>query len=176
MPSKPLAVGDRAPLFSLPSGDGETVSLKDYLGRNVILYFYPKDNTSGCTRQACDFRDASKHLKTTGAVVLGISPDSPASHEKFATKFELPFPLLADVDHKVAESYGVWAEKSMYGRKYFGIERSTFLIDPQGRLAAVWRKVKVPGHVDEVLQQLSGEGAVPEEKKKTARTAAKKKS
>jgi peroxiredoxin Q/BCP len=153
--AKTLNVGDRAPAFALTAGDGSTVRLKDFAGRNVLLYFYPKDNTSGCTKQACDFRDAAPDFSKLDAAILGVSPDSSASHEKFAAKFDLSFPLLSDPDHKVAEAYGVWAEKSMYGRKYFGIERSTFLIGPDGRIAAVWRKVKVPGHVEEVARALS---------------------
>jgi peroxiredoxin Q/BCP len=165
-------VGDKAPAFALSSGDGETIRLKDLAGKSVVLYFYPKDDTSGCTKEACDFRDSSAALKAAGAVVLGVSPDSVASHGKFAGKYDLSFPLLSDPDHKVAESYGVWAEKSMYGRKYFGIERSTFLIAPDGKLAAVWRKVKVPGHVDEVLAALTGGEPRPAVKPKTAKKKA----
>jgi peroxiredoxin Q/BCP len=150
----PLKVGDKAPEFSLQSGAGKTVQLKDFKGQPVILYFYPKDNTSGCTKQACDFRDTQPAIKKAGAVVLGISPDSVASHEKFAAKFELPFTLLADPDHAVAEKYGVWVQKSMYGRKYMGIERTTFLIDAKGKIAEIWSKVKVPGHVQAVVESL----------------------
>ncbi|QDT54305.1 Putative peroxiredoxin bcp [Caulifigura coniformis] len=153
--STALNVGDKAPEFSLQNGQGETVKLKDFRGQPVILYFYPKDNTSGCTKQACDFRDTQPAIKKAGAVVLGVSPDSVASHEKFATKFELPFTLLSDPEHAVAEKYGVWVEKSMYGRKYMGINRTTFLIDDKGRIAQIWSKVKVPGHVEAVVKSLS---------------------
>jgi thioredoxin-dependent peroxiredoxin len=152
--SKTLKVGDKAPEFSLENGDGTTVKLKDFKGKPVILYFYPKDNTSGCTKQACDFRDTQPAIRKAGAVVLGVSPDSVASHEKFAAKFELPFTLLSDPDHAVAEKYGVWVEKSMYGRKYMGIERTTFLIDEKGKVAEIWSKVKVPGHVETVVKAL----------------------
>jgi peroxiredoxin Q/BCP len=149
-----LTIGDKAPEFTLQSGSGETVKLRDFKGKPVILYFYPKDNTSGCTKQACDFRDMQPAIRKAGAVVLGVSPDSVASHEKFAAKFDLPFALLADPDHAVAEKYGVWVEKSMYGRKYMGIERTTFLIDGQGKIAEIWSKVKVPGHVSAVVEAL----------------------
>ncbi|MBX3442514.1 MAG: thioredoxin-dependent thiol peroxidase [Planctomyces sp.] len=151
-----VSAGDKAPAFALPTADGSIVRLKDFAGRPVVVYFYPKDNTSGCTQQACDFRDAAPRFADIDAVVLGISPDSASSHAKFAAKFGLPFQLLVDADHEVAEKYGAWAEKSMYGRKYFGIERSTFVIDGAGRIAAAWRKVKVPGHVAEVLATLKG--------------------
>ncbi|MFO1096127.1 MAG: thioredoxin-dependent thiol peroxidase [Planctomycetaceae bacterium] len=151
MPSPPQ-VGDTAPDFRLESGTGETITLKQFRGEdNVVLYFYPRDNTPGCTREACDFRDNSKALTKAGAVVLGVSPDTAASHEKFAAKFELPFRLLSDPEHAVAEKYGVWVEKSLYGRKSMGIQRATYLIDRRGKIAAVWPKVKVDGHVAEVL-------------------------
>jgi thioredoxin-dependent peroxiredoxin len=146
-----LAVGKKAPEFTLAGSNGEDVSLKDFKGKTVVLYFYPKDDTPGCTKEACDFRDALKKFTSKKAVVLGVSPDSLKSHDKFIDKFELPFTLLSDPDHAVAEKYGVWVEKSMYGRKYMGIERSTFVIDPEGKLKAEFRKVKVDGHVDEVL-------------------------
>lgn len=149
-----LEVGDRAPEFKAPSNTGKTISLKDFRGKKVVLYFYPKDNTSGCTKEACSFRDNMARLKRKGTVVLGVSPDSVASHERFAAKHELPFPLLSDPEHEVAESYGVWVEKSMYGRKYMGIQRATFVIDEKGKLSAVFPKVKVAGHVDEVLTVL----------------------
>lgn len=123
-------------------------------GKKVVLYFYPKDDTSGCTVQACDFRDSLPRVSEAGAVVLGISPDPVASHEKFKRKFQLNFPLLADEDHAVAEAYGVWKEKSMYGMKYWGIERSTFLIDASGKVERVWRRVRPKGHADEVVQAL----------------------
>ena len=148
-------IGDPAPEFSLPAVPEGKVSLKQFRGKqNVVLYFYPKDNTPGCTQEACDFRDQTTPLTRAGAVVLGISPDSTTSHEKFAAKFELPFPLLSDPDHAVAEKYGVWVEKNMYGRKSMGVQRATFLIDKRGKIAAVWPKVKVAGHVDDVIAKL----------------------
>jgi len=146
-----VQVGKKAPEFTLPGSNGEDVSLKSLKGKTVVLYFYPKDDTPGCTREACDFRDASRKFGNAKAVVLGVSPDALKSHGKFIAKFDLPFTLLSDSDHAVAEAYGVWVEKSMYGRKYMGIERSTFVIDPKGLLKAEFRKVKVDGHVDEVL-------------------------
>ena len=146
-----LKQGDQAPDFTLPTDGGGTVSLKQLRGKPVILYFYPKDDTPGCTTEACNFRDALPDLSKTGATVIGLSRDSAASHDKFKRKHGLPFPLAADVDGKVCEAYGTWVEKSMYGRKYMGIERATFLIDGKGVVRRVWRKVKVPGHVDEVL-------------------------
>ena len=146
-----LAVGKKAPEFTLEGSNGDKVALKDLKGKTVVLYFYPKDDTPGCTREACDFRDSIKKFTSKKAIVLGVSPDSLKSHDKFIGKFELPFVLLSDPDHAVAEKYGTWVEKSMYGRKYMGIERSTFVIDPEGKLKAEFRKVKVDGHVDEVL-------------------------
>lgn len=148
------AAGSKAPEFSLAADNDETVKLKDLHGRPVVLYFYPKDDTSGCTVEACEFRDNWKTVQKTGAVVLGVSPDDTASHRKFKDKFSLPFPLLADTDHKVAERYGVWGEKSMYGRKYQGILRTTFLIGPDGRIARVFEKVKPAGHAAEVLEAI----------------------
>jgi len=149
-----LKAGDRAPAFTLPADDGSTVSLAGLAGRPVVLYFYPKDDTSGCTTEACGFRDAWADVRATGAVVLGVSPDGVASHARFRAKHRLPFPLLADTDHAVAERYGVWGEKSMYGRKYQGILRTTFLIDAEGRIARVFEKVKPKGHAAEVLAAL----------------------
>jgi peroxiredoxin Q/BCP len=149
-----LKVGSKAPDFTAPTDGGGKVSLKDFKGKTVVLYFYPKDNTSGCTAEACDFRDTTAQFKKKKAVVLGVSPDSVKSHDSFKSKFELPFPLLADEDHKIAEKYGVWKEKSMYGRKYMGIERTTFVIDGDGKIAAIYPKVKVAGHVAEVLEKL----------------------
>ncbi len=143
--------GGAAPEFTLQASNNETISLKDYRGKNVVLYFYPKDMTPGCTTEACDFRDYHGDFAKLNTVVLGISPDDVKSHDKFTAKHELPFPLLADPDHQVAEAYGVWVLKKMYGREYMGIERSTFLIDAQGNIAHVWPKVKVKGHVQEVL-------------------------
>jgi peroxiredoxin Q/BCP len=149
-----LKEGAKAPAFSLPSDDGGTVALKDLKGKKVVLYFYPKDDTSGCTTEACEFRDSWAAVKRKGAVVLGVSPDGVKSHGKFKEKYDLPFPLLADEDHAVAEAYGVWGEKSMYGRKYFGILRTTFVIDEAGRVAKVFEKVKPKGHAAEVLAAL----------------------
>jgi len=146
-----LAIGDKAPDFTLPTDGDGTVSLKALKGKTVILYFYPKDDTSGCTAQACGFRDALPDFSKTGATVIGVSKDTVAAHDKFKKKYELPFILGSDVGTGVCESYDVWKQKSMYGRKYMGIERSTFLIDATGVIRGVWRKVKVPGHVAEVL-------------------------
>ena len=146
-----LKVGDVAPDFTLPTDGGGAVTLSKLRGRKVILYFYPKDDTSGCTKEACGFRDAEPDLSKLAAVVIGVSKDSVASHDKFKRKYSLPFILASDEKSNVCESYGVWAEKSMYGRKYMGIERTTFLIDEAGVIRAVWSKVKIPGHVDEVL-------------------------
>jgi peroxiredoxin Q/BCP len=151
-----LAPGSRAPAFRLPSDAGAEVSLKDFAGRPVVLYFYPKDDTSGFTTEACGFRDNWRAVQATGAVVLGVSPDGVASHKRFKAKYELPFPLLADEDHAVAEAYGAWGEKSMYGRKYFGILRKTYLIDGRGKITHVFRKVKPRGHAEEVLAALAG--------------------
>ncbi len=144
--------GKKAPAFSLKSQDGKTVKLADFAGKPVVLYFYPKDNTPGCTTEACDFRDQHSKLEKAGAVVLGVSPDKETTHAKFAGKFGLPFTLLADTEHEVSEKYGAWGEKSLYGRKFMGIIRSTFLIGGDGKVARVWPKVKVNGHVDEVLE------------------------
>ncbi len=146
-----IEVGKPAPLFDLASTTGEPIALKNLKGKKVVLYFYPKDDTPGCTKEACNFRDTIGDLKKAGAVVLGVSPDDVASHTKFSAKFGLNFPLLADVDHAVAEAYGVWKEKSMYGKTYMGIERTTFLIDSKGKLAKIFPKVKVDEHHTEVL-------------------------
>ena len=146
-----LKPGDQAPDFTLPTDGGGTLSLKQLRGRTVILYFYPKDDTSGCTTEACGFRDSLAGFGKANAAVVGVSRDSAASHDKFKRKHGLTFPLAADVDGTVCEAYGTWVEKSMYGRKYMGIERATFLIDGQGAIRQIWRKVKVAGHVDEVL-------------------------
>lgn len=147
--------GSKAPAFKLPSDDGKTVSLKDFVGKFVILYFYPKDMTPGCTTQACDFRDQVVSLKKSSAVVLGISRDSVERHEKFRDKYDLNFPLLADEDGKVCEAYGVWQEKSLYGRKFMGIVRTTFVIDPQGKILKIIPKVKVTGHVRQVAELIA---------------------
>jgi len=152
-----LKQGDRAPAFSLPADTGEMISLKDLKGKPVVLYFYPRDDTSGCTVEACEFRDHWKEVRKAGAVVLGVSPDSTGSHQKFRAKFDLPFPLLADEGHEVAEAYGAWGEKSMYGRKYQGILRTTFLIGKDGRITRVFEKVKPKGHAAEVLAALNKE-------------------
>ncbi len=152
--AKALAVGDKAPEFALPNEAGETVKLKDFKGRQVVLYFYPKDDTPGCTKEACSFRDALEPIKRTGAVVLGVSLDGKESHQKFIAKHRLTFPLLSDEDAAVSKAYGVYKQKNMYGKKFWGIERSTFVIDPAGRVKAIFRKVKVDGHVDEVLAAL----------------------
>ncbi len=149
-----LEVGAKAPEFTLPDQDGKSVSLKNFKGKQVVLYFYPKDDTPGCTKEACDFRDAQVPIKKTGAIVLGVSPDGAASHRKFIEKYGLPFVLLSDEEKTAAKAYGVWKLKSMYGKKYWGIERSTFEIDETGRVKAVFRKVKVDGHADEVLAAL----------------------
>lgn len=146
--------GKTAPDFTLPSDQDGDVTLSGLRGRRVILYFYPKDDTSGCTTQACGLRDEMPRFEEVDAVVLGVSPDSVASHAKFRKKYDLNFPLLADEDHEVAEAYGVWKEKSMYGRKYMGIERSTFLIDEDGVVAEAWRKVKPKGHAELVAKAL----------------------
>jgi peroxiredoxin Q/BCP len=146
--------GDIAPDFELADQDGRPVKLSDFRGRKVILYFYPKDDTSGCTTQACGLRDSASEIDTRNAVVLGVSPDSAKSHHKFADKYELPFTLLADTDHRIAEQYGVWKEKSMYGRKYWGNERTTFLIDAEGRITEVLHKVKPAAHVEDVLARI----------------------
>jgi thioredoxin-dependent peroxiredoxin len=150
-----VVVGASAPAFTLPAASGKDVSLADFAGRTVVLYFYPKDNTSGCTREACDFRDAGRRLAARQVVVLGVSPDSVRSHAGFRDKYSLPFLLLSDADRKVARAYGVWVKKSLYGREYMGIERSTFVIGPDGVVQAVFRKVKVDGHVDDVIEALA---------------------
>ncbi|MGD9502983.1 MAG: thioredoxin-dependent thiol peroxidase [Methyloceanibacter sp.] len=146
------SVGDKAPDFSLPEDGGGKVSLKALKGKTVVLYFYPKDDTPGCTAEACAFRDRLPDFTKAKAAIIGISRDPVASHDKFKTKYKLPFPLASDEDGKVCEAYGVWVEKSMYGRTYMGIERTTFLIDAKGVIRNVWRKVKVTGHAEEVLE------------------------
>jgi peroxiredoxin Q/BCP len=149
-------VGKKAPAFTLPAVPDSKVRLSQFKGdKNVVLYFYPRDNTPGCTQEACDFRDNLARFHNSETVVLGVSTDSLKSHEKFAEKFELPFPLLSDEDHAVAAKYGVWVEKKNYGKTYMGVQRATFLIDKQGKLAAVWPKVKVKGHVEEVAAALT---------------------
>ena len=145
------AAGDKAPAFSMPTDGDGTAALKDYKGKPLVLYFYPKDDTSGCTKQAIGFSERLKDFEKAGAAILGVSRDPVKKHDKFKDKHDLTITLGSDEEGAVTEAYGVWVEKSMYGRKYMGIERSTFLIDGKGKIARVWRKVKVPGHVDEVL-------------------------
>ena len=149
-----IEVGKKAPLFTLPDSDGKKISLKNLLGKNIILYFYPKDMTSGCTVEACDFRDNYPKFGKIGVVVLGVSADSQDSHKKFSDKHKLAFILLSDADKKVIEKYGVWKEKSMYGKKYMGIERTTFIIDKKGKVTKIFCKVKVKNHVNEVIKAL----------------------
>ncbi|MDH5555923.1 MAG: thioredoxin-dependent thiol peroxidase [Alphaproteobacteria bacterium] len=144
--------GDKAPDFTLPTDGGGELSLSSLEGRKVVLYFYPKDDTSGCTAESIAFRDALADFEEAGTAVIGLSKDSAAKHDKFKVKYDLNFPLVADEECTACEAWGVWIEKSMYGRKYMGIERSTFLIDANGKIARAWRKVKVPGHVEEVLE------------------------
>jgi len=146
--------GKKAPAFSLPDQNGNIVSLKNFAGKTVVLYFYPKDNTSGCTKEACSFRNSIGEIEALNAVVIGVSPDSTASHAKFAGKFELPFILLSDTEKTMLQDYGVWQEKSMYGKKYFGVVRTTVIIDPQGKVKKIFPKVKVEGHTDEVIAAL----------------------
>jgi thioredoxin-dependent peroxiredoxin len=149
-----LNVGQKAPDFTVLNDTGEKTTLSELKGKKVVLYFYPKDDTPGCTVEACAFRDGIKEIKKRGAVVLGVSADSVESHKKFKSKFDLNFPLLADTDKKVIEAYGVWKEKSMYGKKYMGIERTTFIIDEKGKISHIFPKVKVQDHHDEVIEAL----------------------
>ncbi|MCC9607132.1 thioredoxin-dependent thiol peroxidase [Blastopirellula sp. JC732] len=146
--------GKKAPAFTLAADDGTKVKLADLAGSPVVLYFYPKDDTPGCTKEACAFRDQKKELTKRGAKVYGVSPDGVESHVKFRDKYQLNFPLLADVDHKVAEKYGAWREKNMYGKVTMGIQRSTFLIDGSGKVAKVWKRVQVDGHDQKVIEAL----------------------
>jgi thioredoxin-dependent peroxiredoxin len=147
-----LKIGDKAPAFSMETDGGGKVALADLKGKTVVLYFYPKDDTPGCTKEACGFRDNLPDFSKLDAVVIGVSRDSAASHDKFKRKFALPFALASDADGKTSTAYGTWVEKSMYGRKYMGMERATFLIDGKGVIRGIWRQVKVPGHVEAVLQ------------------------
>ena len=149
-----LDVGKKAPDFSLLNQDEKKISLKDFIGQKVVLYFYPKDNTSGCTKEACSFSDDLPKFSKIDAVILGVSPDSVKSHKKFSEKYKLKFDLLADDEKKVVEKYGVWKEKSIYGRKYMGVERTTFIIDENGKIKKIFNKVKVDGHNREVLEAL----------------------
>ena len=171
-----VQVGDKAPEFNLPSSSGGTVSLSKLRGKKVVLYFYPKDDTPGCTKEACDFRDNLGRAKAAGALVYGVSKDSLASHERFRGKYSLPFELLSDADNAVAKAWGAYGTKTMYGKKVVGTIRSTFLIDEQGKVAAVWSPVKVDGHVEKVLAALSGKGAaeVAAPKKASAMKTAEK--
>ena len=157
MATAPLAMpseGAKAPAISLKSGDGSTVKLSGFKGKYIVLYFYPKDDTPGCTIEAKEFQASANAFEKANAVVVGVSPDSEKSHCKFAEKFGLGFTLLADEEHAAAEAYGVWVEKSMYGKKYMGVQRATFLIDPNGKIAKVWPKVKPEGHAKEVLEAI----------------------
>ena len=150
----PLNIGDKAPNFSLPSTDGSIVSLKDLRGKKIVLYFYPKDDTPGCTKESCSFRDNLAHVKKKGAVIYGVSADSVKSHQKFTDKYDLTFPLLSDETKEMIKAYGVWQQKSFMGKKYMGIERTTFIIDEEGRIANIFPNVKVLGHTEEVLEKL----------------------
>lgn len=150
-----IEIGEMAPEFELEADSGRTIRLADYRGRRVVLYFYPKDDTSGCTKQACGFRDRVPEFEARDAVVLGVSPDGLASHQKFRDKYELNFPLLSDPNHAVAAAYGAWGKKKMYGREYEGILRSTFIIGPGGRVEGIYRQVKPAGHAERLLQDLS---------------------
>ena len=149
-----VEVGKKAPSFSLQDQKGEKVSLNDLKGKNVVLYFYPKDNTSGCTQEACNFRDHFPNFGRLDAEIIGVSPDSVESHKKFAAKYKLPFRLLSDEKKELVEKYGVWKEKSMYGRKYMGVERSTFIIDKTGKVRNIFRKVKIANHNKEIIAAL----------------------
>jgi peroxiredoxin Q/BCP len=150
-----LTVGAKAPDFILAAHDGKKYSLKDFRGKKVVLYFYPKDDTSGCTKEACSFRDNLSAIKRKGAIVIGVSPDAVRSHEKFSEKYDLNFPLLSDENKSMLVKYGVWQEKSMYGRKYMGVVRTTFIINEQGKITHIFPKVKVDGHTDEILKALA---------------------
>ncbi len=149
-----LKIGDKAPDFSLLSDTGEKVNLKDLKGKKVVLYFYPKDDTSGCTKEACSFRDNIKIIEKKNAVVIGVSKDSVSSHQKFKKKYDLPFTLLSDENLDMLKKYDVWKEKSMYGKKYMGIERTTYIIDEKGKISEIFNKVKVDGHTEEILSKL----------------------
>jgi len=170
-----LRAGDKAPPFQLPSTTGEDVSLASLHGRKVVLFFYPKDETPGCTREACDFRDLNDAITEAGAAVYGISKDSLASHERFQKNHELPYPLLTDADNAVATEYGAYGTKTMYGKKVTGTIRSTFLIDENGVIAAVWSPVKVEGHAEKVLVALTGGGDAGSKKAAAAKAASVKK-
>jgi peroxiredoxin Q/BCP len=149
-----VEIGEPAPPFSAQASNGKTVELTDFSGKWLILYFYPRDETPGCTREACSFRDSFGRIESLGATVIGCSPDDLKAHDKFIAHHDLPFLLISDSDHSISTAYGVWKEKNMYGRKIMGIERSTFLIDPKGNVARIWRKVKVEAHVDDIMDEL----------------------
>lgn len=149
-------IGDIAPDFTLHDSEGNEVSLSDFRGKKVVLYFYPKDDTKGCTQEACEFRDSFPEFGKLNAVILGVSPDPVKSHKKFSEKYELPFTILADEEKEVVQTYDVWKEKSMYGRKYMGVERSTFVIDEEGKIVQKFPKVKITGHVKAVLKEITG--------------------
>jgi thioredoxin-dependent peroxiredoxin len=153
---KLLAVGDKAPDFATVDQFGDRVSLKDFRGKKVVLYFYPKDDTPGCTKEACSFRDGFTKFRRRKIEILGVSVDDEKSHKKFAEKYDLPFRLLADAEKRIVKGYGVWGEKSLYGRKYMGTNRVTYVIDEKGKIAAVWPKVKPDGHADEILAAIGG--------------------
>lgn len=150
-----LQIGDKAPEFNLVSDENKSVTLKELLGKKIVLYFYPKDNTPGCTKEACDFRDHINHLNQKETAVIGISKDNPTRHQKFKKQYSLPFTLLADETGNVCEAYGIINKKSLFGRSFLGIQRSTFLIDQDGVIRAIWRKVKVNGHTQQVLDELN---------------------
>jgi peroxiredoxin Q/BCP len=145
-----IGEGDQLPKFSLEADDGTVVNRDSLAGKNVVLFFYPRDDTTGCTKEACDFRDAFQRFGKIDTVVIGVSPDSLESHRKFKKKYDLPYPLLSDKDHELANAFGVWKEKALYGRKYMGIERTTVIVDRKGRVARIFPKVKIPGHIEEV--------------------------
>jgi peroxiredoxin Q/BCP len=153
-----LKTGNKAPGFNLPYGTGKSLDLKDFKGKKIVLYFYPKDDTPGCTKEACSFESNLKEIKKKGAVVIGVSADSSDSHSKFTQKYGLSFPLISDEKRKIVKAYGVWKQKSMYGKKYFGIERTTFIIDEKGIIRHIFQKVKVDGHIQEVLAALELKG------------------
>lgn len=151
-----LKEGDVAPDFSLPASNGETISLKDYIGKKVVIYFYPKDDTPGCTIEACNFRDDYSEITETGAVILGVSKDDIKSHNKFINKYDLPFLLLSDESTKMISAYGAWVEKKMYGKEYYGVSRKTYLIDEEGKVQRVWPKVDVKTHSKDIIELIKG--------------------